>query len=199
MKDLLRRLPLLLTGSAVLAFGLCHIHSHAAITEGGILGLSLLLLHHFRISPALSAVVFNAACYLFGLRVLGRRFLLDSCIAAGSFSLFYALFDLLPPFLAPLAAIPPLAATVGAVFVGVGCGLAVRAGGAPSGDDALAMALARRLTCDIRYIYLVSDVLILLLSLTYIPAARILWSLLTVLLSGQIVGILQKKPKKKAL
>ena len=199
MKAFLRRLPLLLLGSAVLAFGLCHIHSHAAITEGGILGLSLLLLHHFGVSPAISSAVLTAICYLFGLRVLGRRFLLDSCIAAGSFSLFYALFDLLPPLLSPLATIPPLAAVVGALFVGVGCGLAVRAGGAPSGDDALAMALSRRMACDIRYVYLASDVLILLLSLTYIPPLRILWSLLTVLLSGQIVGLLQKKPKKKAL
>ena len=198
MKATLRRLPLLLSGSAVLAFGLCHIHSHAAITEGGILGLSLLLLHHFDISPALSSVIFNAACYLFGLRVLGQRFLRYSFIAAGSFSLFYALFDLLPPVLAPIAASPPLAALLGAVFVGVGCGLAVRAGGAPSGDDALAMALCRRLACDIRYIYLASDLLILGLSLTYIPIGKILWSLLTVFISGQIVGLLQKKPKKKA-
>lgn len=193
MKALLRRLPLLLIGSAILAFGLCHIHSHATVTEGGILGLSLLLFHHFRLSPALSSLFLNAACYLIGLKMLGKRFLLDSLVAAGSFSLFYALFDLLPPFLAPLARIPALAAVVGALFVGVGCGLAVRAGGAPSGDDALAMALAKRLSCDIRIVYLVSDLLVLGLSLTYIPLSRILWSLLTVFISGQIVGLLQKK------
>ena len=46
MKAFLRRLPLLLSGSAILAFGLCHIHTHATVTEGGILGLLLLLLHN---------------------------------------------------------------------------------------------------------------------------------------------------------
>ena len=43
MKTHLRRLPMLLSGSAILAFGLCHIHAYAPITEGGILGLILLL------------------------------------------------------------------------------------------------------------------------------------------------------------
>ena len=196
MKTHLCRLPMLLSGSAILAFGLCHIHAYAPITEGGILGLILLLDHHLGLSPALSAVVLNAACYAIGLRMLGRAFLLDSAIAAGSFSVFYALFDLLPPILAPITAVPILAAIVGAVAVGLGCGLAVRAGGAPSGDDALAMALSHRLHCNIALVYLVFDLIVLVASLSYIPLEKILYSLLTVFLSGQIVGLLQRKDEK---
>ena len=184
---------MLLSGSLILAFGLCHIHAYAPITEGGILGLILLLDHHLGLSPALTAIVLNAACYAIGLRMLGRSFLVDSAIAAASFSLFYALFDLLPPILAPITERPLLAAIVGAVAVGLGCGLAIRAGGAPSGDDALAMALSHRLHCSISLVYLVFDLIILCLSLTYIPLGKILYSLLTVFLSGQIVGLLQKR------
>ncbi len=192
-----KRAALALTGSAVLAFGLCHIHAHAEVTEGGVLGLSLLLDHHLSISPAITNLLLTALCYLLGWRMLGREFLLYSALAAGGFSVFYALFDLLPPHLAELAAYPLFSATVGAVFVGVGCGLAVRAGGAPTGDDALAMALSHRLGLDIRILYLLSDLLVLGLSLTYIPLTRILWSLLTVILSGQVVGILQKRSAPK--
>ena len=189
----LRRAALALVGSAILAFGICHIHAHSAVTEGGVLGLSLLLDHHLSLSPAITSIIATALCYLFGWRMLGREFLLCSAIAAGGFSVFYALFDLLPPFLAEAAAYPLFSATVGALFVGVGCGLAVRAGGAPTGDDALAMALSERLRLDIRILYLLTDLLVLGLSLTYIPLGKILWSLLTVTLSGQIVGLLQKK------
>ena len=196
MKTHLCRLPMLLSGSAILAFGLCHIHAYAPITEGGILGLILLLDHHLGLSPALSAVVLNAACYAIGLRMLGRAFLLDSAIAAGSFSVFYALFDLLPPILTPITAVPILAAIVGAVAVGLGCGLAVRAGGAPSGDDALAMALSHRLHCNIALVYLIFDLIVLVASLSYIPLEKILYSLLTVFLSGQIIGLLQRKDEK---
>lgn len=40
-----------------------------------------------------------------------------------------------------LADRPLLAAILGALFVGIGVGLCVRAGGAPGGDDALAMSI----------------------------------------------------------
>ena len=86
---------------------------------------------------------------------------------------------------------PLLAALVGALFVGVGIGLAVRAGGAPGGDDALAMSISARLGCKIQTVYLFSDLTVLALSLTYIPLQRILYSLLTVVLSGQIIGWVQ--------
>ena len=192
-----RRLPLLLAGSAILAFGLCHIHANAPITEGGILGLVLLFDHHLGLSPSITSPILSALCYLFALRTFGWRFLADSAVATGAFALFYALFDLLPPFLLPWIAEPIVAALLGAVCVGVGCGLAIRAGGAPSGDDALVMAISRRLSLDIRLVYLFFDLVVLGLSLTYIPLATILYSLLTVFLSGQIVGLLQPRKSKK--
>ena len=80
---------------------------------------------------------------------------------------------------------------LGAVFVGVGAGLCVRAGGAPGGDDALAMSLYQMTGIPIQWLYLGSDLLVLLLSLSYIPLQRIAYSLLTVILSGQIIGFIQ--------
>ena len=118
-------------------------------------------------------------------------------MAGGGFSLFYFLFDLLPKFFSPLAERPMLAALLGAVFVGVGVGLCVLAGGAPSGDDALAMSLSSLTKKDIRIFYLISDLSVLLLSLTYIPIGRIFYSLVTVLLSGQIIGWMQRIEKMK--
>lgn len=191
------RAALTLLGSAVLAFALSSIHRYSEISEGGILGLALLLDHHFSVTPALSVLVLSVLCYLLGWQMLGGRFLLLSALATGAFSVFYALFSLLPPFLSGLAAIPPLAAITGGVLVGLGCGLTVRAGGAPTGDDALAMALSSRLGLDLRTVYLLSDLTVLSLSLTYIPAGKILWSLVTVLISGQVVGLLQPPIKKR--
>ena len=71
-------------------------------------------------------------------------------------------------------------------------GICVRVGGAPTGDDALAMSLSSVLPVDIQWIYLASDLVVLFISLSYIPLNKILYSLLTVLLSGQIIGIIQK-------
>lgn len=181
-----------LVGSAILAFGLYNVHSFAGVTEGGILGLTLLLNYWFDISPALSSLVLNGACYVFGFFTLGFDFVMYSIVAGGGFSLFYAIFERFDPLWPSLASLPLAAAVVGALFVGVGVGICVRAGSAPGGDDALAMGLEKLTKIKIQWIYLMSDITVLALSATYIPLRRLIYSLLTVTISGQLIGIIQR-------
>lgn len=193
-----------LLGSLILAFGLYNIHAISDISEGGQLGLALLLQHWFNISPALSGLVLNIICYLIGWKTFGKRFLFYSAVATLGFSIFYRIFELFPPVWPQIANYPLLAAVVGAVFIGVGCGLCVRIGGAPTGDDALAMSLSRIYKMKIEYIYMISDFSVLLLSLSYIPIRKIGFSLLSVILSGKIVGFVErvqfcKKEKQKTI
>ena len=188
----IRNVLLSLFGSAVLAFGLYNVHSLSGVTEGGALGLTLLLQHWLGVSPAWSALVINFCCYGYGLKTLGWDFLIWSALSGGGFSLFYALFEQFPRLWPGLAGMPLLAALLGAVFVGVGVGLCVRAGGAPTGDDALAMGLSTRFGVPIERIYLITDLTVLALSLSYLPLPRIACSVLTVTLSGKIIGIIQR-------
>jgi len=190
----IRAVMLNLLGSAILAFGLYNVHAFSVVTEGGMLGITLFLHHWFGISPSVSGLVINAACYLAGWRTLGRMFIVYSIIAGGGFSLFYALFEQFPQIWPQLAHMPLTAAVVGALFVGVGVGLSVRAGGAPGGDDALAMTLVKLLHQPIERIYLVSDLIALALCSTYLPVRNLVCSLLTVVLSGQIIGLIQRLP-----
>lgn len=186
-----------LLASAFLAFGLYHVHSFSGVTEGGVLGLTLLLEHWLHISPALSGFVLNALCYALGWRLLGREFIAYSAIASVGFSVAYNMCEQFPPLWPQLAELPLLAAIVGAVFVGVGAGVCVRAGGATGGDDALAMSAAHVTGWNIEWVYLLSDFVVLALSVSYIPLERIGYSILTVLLSGQIIGLIQKLPFDK--
>ncbi|MBR2013034.1 MAG: YitT family protein [Clostridia bacterium] len=190
-----KNILLSLLGSMILAFGLYNIHSISAVTEGGVLGLSLFLDHWLALSPAISGLILNALCYLLGWKFLGKTFLAYSAIAAGGFSVFYRILECFPPLYPQIADHPLLAAVLGACFVGVGVGLCVRMGGAPTGDDALAMSLSSAIKCKIQWVYLISDLSVLALSATYIPWQRLGYSLLTVLLSGQIIGWMQFKGK----
>lgn len=184
---------LALFGSCILAFGLYNIHAISGITEGGVLGLTLLLQHWFDISPAISGFVLNVLCYAIGFRALGKMFLFYSAVSGVGFSAFYALFEQFPRVYPAITQFPLLAALAGAIFVGIGAGLCVRVGGAPSGDDALAMAITAKNRLHIQWAYLISDLTVLLLSLTYIPAGKLVYSLLTVVLSGQIIGLVSRK------
>lgn len=179
--------------SALQAFGMYNIHALADITEGGVLGAVLLIDHWLHISPALSGFLLNAACYLFGWKTLGKEFIAYSLIAACGFSSAYGICEQFPPLWPGIASYPLAAAILGAVFIGVGAGLCVRAGGATSGDDALAMSVSHLTKVPIQWVYLVSDLTVLLLSLSYIPMGKIAYSLLTVVLSGQIIGWMQKE------
>lgn len=180
--------------SAFQAFGMYHIHSVSQITEGGVLGLTLLLDHWLCISPAVSGFLLTGLCFLLGWKTMGKSFILYSLIAAAGFSSGYAVFQQFPRLFPQIAAYPLAASIAGGLFIGIGAGLCVRSGGATTGDDALAMSLSRISGWDIQWIYLFTDLSVLLLSLSYIPPKKILYSLLTVILSGQIIGWIQKIP-----
>ena len=149
-------------GSSIMAFGLYNVHSLSGVTEGGILGMTLLLNYWLDLSPAITGFIMNAACYLVGWKLLGWSFILYSTIAGFTFSASYAVFEQFPSLWPGLADLPLTAAIVGALFIGLGAGLGVRAG-----------------------------LLVRALSLSYLDLKRIAVSLLTVVLSGQLIGFVQ--------
>lgn len=188
---------ILLLGSVIQAVGIYNIHSLSNVTEGGVLGLTLLIQHWFSISPAVSSLILNLACYALGWKALGREFIGYSLVSICCYSVSYGICEQFPPLWPEIASMPLFAAIAGALFIGIGSGLCVRAGGATAGDDALAMSLNHLFGWPIERVYLVSDLIVLTLSLSYIPVQRIVYSLLTVVLSGQIIGMIQKIKVRK--
>lgn len=186
-----KKCAITLLGSFILAFGLYHVHSISGVTEGGVLGATLLLEHWTGISPALTGGIMNVLCYVLGWKLLGKEFIAYSALATVGFSGMYKICEQFPHLWPGLADMPLVAALVGALFVGVGAGLCVRIGGAPSGDDALAMSISHATGWKIQWVYLMSDLIVLVMSLSYIPVRRIGYSLFTVLLSGQLIGFVQ--------
>lgn len=181
-----------LIASGILAFGLYNVHSFSGVTEGGVLGMTLLLENIFSISPSLSGLILNVICYLMGWKLLGRRFLFYSGVSSLGFSLFYRICESFDPLFPQLADMPLTSAIIGALFVGVGAGLCVKAGGASGGDDALAMSISHLTKIKIQWVYLLTDFTVLGLSISYIPLSKLVYSVITVLLSGQIIGLIQK-------
>ena len=186
-----KKCAITLLGSFILAFGLYNVHSISGVTEGGVLGATLLLEHWTGISPALTGGIMNVLCYVLGWKLLGKEFIAYSALATAGFSGTYKICEQFPHLWPGLADMPLVAALVGALFVGVGAGLCVRVGGAPSGDDALAMSISHATGWKIQWVYLLSDLIVLVMSLSYIPVRRIGYSLFTVLLSGQLIGFVQ--------
>lgn len=174
-------------GAAIISFGLFNIHSRSSVTEGGIIGMTLLIRQWLHISPAYTEGILNLACYVMGFKYLGKGFIKYAVASSAGFAFFYLIWEAMGPVLPDLSGSPLLAALLGGVFVGVGCGLVVRSGGASSGDDVLALVINKKTKLSLGRSYFVSDAIVLLLSLSYIPASRIIYSFITVMLSSFLV------------
>ena len=187
----LRGAGCILLGAAICTFGIHNLHQRTGITEGGVIGLMLLLEHWLGASPAVLTPVLDLSCYLLAFRYLGWRFIRTSVFSTFCVSMFYKVWELFPPMLPDLSAWPLLASVLGAGFVGLGVGLIVRQGGSSGGDDALALTIARVTRWRLSRAYLFTDLVVLGLSLTYLPAGRIVFSLITVTLSSWIIDRVQ--------
>ncbi len=184
----IKKYATIILGSSILSFGIYNIHSPSDITEGGVLGLILLLEYWFKVSPAISSFVIDTSCFLIGYKVLGGNFLTSSLLATCSFSITYRMWQLAPPILPNFSAQPLVAAILGGVFVGIGVGLCVKQGAAAGADDTLALMYAKFCKSNVARFYIMSDITILTLSISYIPIEKIFFSFISVLTSSFIIS-----------
>lgn len=191
-----RRLGLIVLGAGIVSFGLYNIHQQCGVTEGGVLGMVLLLHHWLGLPASVVTPVLDAACYLLALKVLGGEFIRWSVFSTACVSAFFRLWESWPPMLPDFSSRPLLAAVLGALFVGIGVGLIVRQGGSSGGDDALALSISRLTKLRVSKAYLFTDLTVLALSLSYIPVRRIAYSLVTVTISSWLIDLLQGERKK---
>ena len=67
--------------------------------------------------------------------------------------------------------------------------------GSSGGDDALALTISKLTKWRISQSYLITDITVLLLSLSYIPLNRIAYSLVTVTVSSLVLDLVQRGAK----
>lgn len=189
-RDIARRLALIALGSAILTFGIHNVHQVVGITEGGVIGALLLVNHWFGLPSSIASPILDIVCYAVALRLLGAGFLGWSAVSSACIAGFYALWEHLPHLLPDLTALPLVASIAGGVFVGVGAGLVVRAGASAGGDDALALSIQKLSGWRLSRCYLVTDLSVLGLSLSYIPVTSIVFSLITVCISSPLIDFI---------
>lgn len=185
-----KRILLIMLGTAIGSFGITNIHQRVDITEGGVLGLVLLLNHWTGLSPSVLSPMLDLLCYALAFRLLGWDFIKISAVSTVSLAAFFRLWEQFPPMLPDLSAYPLAAAVLGGLFVGTACGLILRQGGSSGGDDALALMISKLTHCRIARAYLATDISVLLFSLSYIPLGRIAYSLVTVTVSSLLIDFL---------
>ncbi|NCD08751.1 MAG: hypothetical protein EOL98_04865 [Negativicutes bacterium] len=173
-------------------------HQQTGITEGGVFGLNLLLNRWFDISVAIIAPILDSIFYLLAMAYLEKKFLIISAVSTILFAASYRFWEVFPPLIPNLSNTPLAAAVLGGLFVGFGVGIIIREGGSSGGDDTLALIIAKKSGCRLSVAYFACDAVVLGLSMSYIPAAKIIYSVITVIVSSSLIGYMQRKAKKRA-
>lgn len=184
MKDLaftpIWNIFLIISGSALFAFGAkAVVFEHGFIT-GGIFGTSLLFyyLTDF-LSPGIWNLLLNLPLFLLAWFFISRRFLLYSLLSIITVSLCYEIFD------HPLGITQQFyAALAGGVICGGGSGIILRSLGSGGGLDVIAILLSRKFGIGIGKFYLVFNVALFSFSLTHLSIDLFIASVIFVFVSS---------------
>ncbi|MCY7487166.1 YitT family protein [Paenibacillus alvei] len=183
----LRKIFWMMVGSMLLAFSYYHINFQNHLAEGGFVGLALIGKYTFNWSPALTVLCMDVPVFIAAWFFKGRTFIMNTAIATGVFSLTYEMCERFSPWNMNLGGNMVLAAVLSGLLTGLGAGLVLRHGGASGGDDILALFLSRITKLSIGTVFIIFDIVVLLLSLFFLPLVDTLYTILAVSIAGKII------------
>ncbi|WP_379161762.1 YitT family protein [Paenibacillus sp. sgz5001063] len=181
------RLTVILSGTLLLAFTYYHINYQNHLTEGGFVGLSLLGKYVLGISPSLSILVLDIPVLLIAMIFKGRTFVCNTFISVGAFTVFYSLMERYSGWVINLQDNLPVAALLSGVLTGLGAGMVLRGGGASGGDDILSLLISEWKGIKVGTVFILMDVIVLALSLFYMPLKETLYTVMAVVVAGYVI------------
>lgn len=194
--DQLQAIMAIVTGSAIYAFGLLYFIIPNELMEGGVTGITVLLNYAFNVSPSISTLALNIPLFLIGMKILGKRQSIFTGLGIVSLTLFLWLFELLinrgiiVPFRTEHDYI--LVSLYAGVTLGGGLGIVFRFGGTTGGSDIIARIINRKFGFSMGRIIFSLDILIIGLSLFFIPLERILYTLVAVFIASKVIDFIQE-------
>lgn len=189
-KKIIKGILSIILGSTITSFGNYNFNYQNNITEGGVLGLLLLFKNLFDISPSITSLVIDLSLFALGSKFFGKQFLLYSLLSTVTFSSTYKIWEKIGFVVPSFSNNMIIGALLAGIAVGIGVGVVVRGGGAACGDDVIALLVSRFTKLKINHVYLITDISVLILSLTYLDFKQIIFSIIAVTISGKIIGLI---------
>ncbi|MFL2029332.1 YitT family protein [Loigolactobacillus zhaoyuanensis] len=186
-----RDLFLIALGCALYALGLVSININNNLAEGGITGVTLILRFWFHLDPAYSSLLLNIPLIIVGYKFLDRNALILTVYGTVMLSLFLWLWQRLPVQL-NLHHDLFIAGVMAGLCGGFGSGLIYRAGGTTGGSDVVARVIERQRGISMGRSLLFFDIIVLILSLSYLDIRHMMYTLLASFIFSQVVDFTQE-------
>lgn len=185
LNSTLRTLFLLSLGSAICALAINGILIPKRFLSGGLTGVAILI-HHFVPAMHVSTLylLFNIPLFVFGYRIVGRRFFGLSIAGMAVFALAVELVDVNVGVKDMM-----LSAILGGLLNGVGSGLILRSRGSAGGTDILSVILFNKFGLKLGTTFLSFNVLLLSCAAVFYSLDEALFTLVYMFVSSKVIDL----------
>ena len=177
-------------GAAIYAFGFVYFYMANQLAASGIAGLTLILHNLFGINPTYSGYLINFPLVLLGAYLFGKNAMVYTVYGIASLYLYVWIFQQIP-FFVDLNQDYLVVSLVAGSIGGLGSGLVFRYGGTIGGSDIIARVIEKKFGIQLNQALLAFDILVMLLSLTYISIPKMMYTLIASFIYSQVVNMVQ--------
>lgn len=173
-------------GAIIAAFGLDLFLVPNAILDGGVIGLSIIAAELTNVSMSIFLIILNLPFLYIGYRRMGWKFTLRTLygvIILSSATAYLHHFD-------PVTDDLFLATVIGAVILGTGVGLVIRAGGALDGTEIIAILVSKKRTISVGQIVMIMNLFIFILAaLLVFSWETAMYSIITYFIAFKMIDV----------
>lgn len=196
MNKTIRDIILVIIGSFIFSVGINAFVISGNLGEGGVTGIAIVLYYAFHISPAITNFVLNAILIIVGYKYLSKRSTYLTIFATVLISIFLSLTETWHVETGNVV----INAVFGGTCVGLGIGIIVLAGGTTAGTVILARIVNKYLDISTPYALLFFDLIVVLISLTEIPLAKCLVTVMSLYIGTKVMElVIEGLNTKKAM
>ncbi|MCG1509665.1 YitT family protein [Staphylococcus epidermidis] len=196
MNKTIRDIILVIIGSFIFSAGINAFVISGNLGEGGVTGIAIVLYYAFHISPAITNFVLNAILIIVGYKYLSKRSTYLTIFVTVLISIFLSLTETWHVETGNVV----INAVFGGTCVGLGIGIIVLAGGTTAGTVILARIVNKYLDISTPYALLFFDLIVVLISLTEIPLAKCLVTVMSLYIGTKVMEfVIEGLNTKKAM
>ncbi|KKI90867.1 membrane protein [Bacillus sp. SA1-12] len=186
MNLFIQKIAMLLAGSFIYALGINYFAIPNKLSEGGIIGITIIVYYLLEWSPGIVNLILNGLLFALGYKLLDKKTILFTLLATVFSSFFLYLTE---GWGESLGGDTLLAALFAGVFVGGGLGLVFRAGGAMGGTAILARLGHYYFGWSLSRTILIIDLIMIAGSVYVIGQEKAMYTLVAVFVGAKVIDL----------
>ncbi|PEY29517.1 hypothetical protein CN354_26905 [Bacillus cereus] len=187
MNERVKEVALVVIGSLLFAIGINFFAIPNRLSEGGVIGLTVITYYLFEWSPGTVNLLINAVLLAIGYKFFDKKTMVYTILGIVSSSFFLYITE---DIATPVNHDTLLAALFAGVFVGVGLGFMFRAGGTSGGSAIIAQLANQYLGWSVGKGVLIIDIVVIAGSVFIIGQEKAMYTLVAVFIGAKVIDFI---------